>query len=156
MWHLFAGDVTRFHFVEGYDLNGNLLLNKKALASWEAACEKVADRLNMLLHFTSGQPLRVAEYGSFLICNTPTNHRCFFWSNETLVILQSYSKTARSSRPVKHIVRFLPLCLRPMFLQYICLVRPTKAYIARLLQGEDAGALYRDYWFISKGVRRKP
>ncbi|CAM6084535.1 unnamed protein product [Calypogeia fissa] len=151
--HLFTDGTTSSHFIHAVDETGKILWKKKSMRCWKASTEKLAERLVVLFHFVLGQPHRSIEYESFLILNTGTNERTLYWSDETLVTFQSYNKMCNSSKakPVKLVCRFLPLCLRQLYLQYFCIIRPAEVFVAGELWGAVPAALYRDCWFVRWG-----
>lgn len=155
--HLFTGDMTKNHFVLSYS-GDHVVFNRKSLRCWEASCDRLFGLLNILIHTTFGQPGRAAEYGSFVLRNPGTNRRSFFWSDETIAIHQTQTKNTNSEKTVQPITRFAPFCLRLLFLQYLCLVRPVLSFVAGELYDDPSkvASLYKDCWFVTKGARCLP
>ena len=128
---------------------GNLEWISKGLWAWAGECDKLTKMMNLLLHFSMGQPARCKEVGSFLIRNTETNRRSFYWTNGTLVMYQTYEKTDAASRRPKVKVKMLAKELRAFIVVYLAVIRPTMAIVAGLL-GEDSEAalIYEDKWYV--------
>jgi hypothetical protein len=66
---------------------GKLVAEPQGLEAWAKNCDKLIEMMNLLLIFTMGQPPRCKEVESFLICNTTTSRRSFYWTRGTLVLL---------------------------------------------------------------------
>jgi superfamily II DNA or RNA helicase len=154
--HMF--DRSSSHYVSGYDDRGGIRhFDLAALGSWMGACTRLEDLLDMLLHLTASQPPRGKEYESFLVRNTATGNRALFWSEDTVVMYQDYSKTERGPKArAKLVARFLPHCLRRIFLEYLALVRPVQEVVATVLWDAEVAALYQDVWFVREGRAGDP
>jgi hypothetical protein len=133
---------------------GKLVAEPQGLEAWAKDCDKLVEMMNLLLIFTMGQPPRCKEVESFLIRNTTTSRRSFYWTRGTLVLLQENDKTDGPGRRPKVKVRKLPKPLRPLFLVYMGVVRPAMVVVANMMGGPQEQAIYEDLWFVGRHKKK--
>ena len=151
--HLLASDELYGQYGVCAPGDEGMTWNKKNFAAWAHRCDQLTEMMNLLLLFTCGQPARGAEMMSYLIRNTTTNLRTFFWSKETLTIVQTYFKQNSNSNAgmSRQTVKFLPPQLRRMFLVYLVVVRSAQAFFVRFLEGGPQKQVdYLDRWLVGE------
>ncbi|CAM6130039.1 unnamed protein product [Calypogeia fissa] len=173
--HLFHNPAIKGHFILGQSDRDEIMWNIASLCHLMVSCRRLLELLNLIIHFTAGLPARGEEYKSFLIRNTGTGERSFFWAAtgfddddgydhprhpatavelHMIALFQTYHKGANTGAPMKPRVRFVPYPLRVLFLAYLCLVRPVQSYIAKnLWGGSEVGLMYENCWFVGMDKR---
>ena len=105
-------------------------LSDKAIAIYEASAQDFLERLVVLCHITSGQPLREPELLCVTWRNTEKPRHIFIWQRLVMIYTQ-YHKGQQQSGIHKNNARFLPKAVGDLLLDYIAYVLPLRQLFLR-------------------------
>lgn len=116
------------HFILGVS-GGKIQWNMNSVRKWLTASDEFLMRLLVLIHLSSGLPMRGNEYASLLMKNGAVKSlRSIYFLKGTLAIIQRYTKTQSSTQKDSFIPRFLPHGVATLLLYFICYLVPVRRY----------------------------
>jgi len=122
--HIGNSTVHRLAFV-GKNTGGGTGWNEYAIASYEATVQQFLRHLLVLIHVSPGPPVRGGEILSATWCNTQRARHIFLKYNRVMLYLQ-YHKGQQQRERFKDNVRFLPVAVGNLLLDYLIYVVPLR------------------------------
>jgi len=122
--------ISRLFLVNARQSSSGLAWRKSALATYEATVQDFLQRLSVLVHISSGQPLRESEFFAMTWRNTQ-RRRSITLCHERVMIHVKYHKGQQQSGRYKDNVRFLAQPIGDLLLDYIVYVMPLRQIFLR-------------------------
>ncbi|KAK0964506.1 hypothetical protein LTR54_018387, partial [Friedmanniomyces endolithicus] len=110
--------ISRLFQVDARQASSGLAWRKSALATYEATVQDFLQRLSVLVHISSGQPLRESEFFAMTWRNTQ-RRRSITLCHERVMIHVAYHEGQQQSGRYKDNVRFLAQPIGDLLLDYI-------------------------------------
>ena len=110
--------------------NGTKAWRKKAIAHYEAVVDDFLERLLVLIHIGAGQPLRESELFSVTWCNTQ-RRRGIYIKHDCVMFRTQYHKGQQQTGAFKENIRFLPVAVGELLLDYLIYVVPLRQVFLR-------------------------
>ncbi|KAK0257443.1 hypothetical protein LTR35_018222, partial [Friedmanniomyces endolithicus] len=122
--------ISRLFQVDARQASSGLAWRKSALATYEATVQDFLQRLSVLVHISSGQPLRESEFFAMTWRNTQ-RRRSITLCHERVMIHVAYHEGQQQSGRYKDNVRFLAQPIGDLLLDYIVYVMPLRQIFLR-------------------------
>ncbi|KAJ5557941.1 hypothetical protein N7513_003527 [Penicillium frequentans] len=114
--------------------------------------EQFLERLLVLIHIISGQPLRAPELICIRHSNTPEGrHRNMIMENGLVSIVTSYHKSQSITNSIKLIHRYLPREVSELVVYYLWLIQPFTETASMFARGSDHRIRSPFFWPCDKG-----
>ena len=113
-------------------VNNSIIFNNHSIKDWLAVRQRFLDNFLLLIHLTSGSPLRGTEISTIKFRNSlESKLRNIFWdsSKKVISINTAYSKSTSITRLSKDNIRFLTPKISKLLLVYLVVVQPFYEYI---------------------------
>lgn len=101
--------------------NGTKVWRKKAIVQYEATADEFLQRLLLLVHMSSGQPLRESELFSVTWRNTQ-RQRNVYLKHGLVMLHTTYHKGQQQTGKFKDNIRFLPAAVGDLLVDYLVYV----------------------------------
>jgi len=122
--------LSRIFLVENNSSPGGLAWRESAMASYEATVQEFLKRLSVLVHISSGQPVRESEFFSMTHRNTQRRRSVTIRFDRVMVHVQ-YHKGQQQTGNYKENVRFLSNPIAELLLDYIVYILPLRQRFLR-------------------------
>jgi hypothetical protein len=99
--------------------------NLKAIANWMDQTDLLLQKIIVLVHIGSGQPIRGSEYSAMRIKNSANGPRNVYFINSSVMIFQRYRKS-RNIKGDSPVPRFLPTEVANIFLAWLIFLVPAR------------------------------
>jgi hypothetical protein len=124
-----ASKPLRDSFLDTAD-DGTKIWRQKAIDQYEAVVEEFLKRLLVLIHIASGQPLRENELFSITWYNTQRRRNAYL-KHGLVMLYTTYHKGQQQTGKLKDNIRFLPVAISDLLLDYLTWVIPLRQIFLR-------------------------
>lgn len=122
--------LCRIFLVENSRSPGGCTWRESAMVSYEATVQEFLKRLSVLIHISSGQPVRESEFFSMTYRNTQRRRSVILRFDRVMVHVQ-YHKGQQQTGNYKENVRFLANPIAELLLDYIVHILPLRQTFLR-------------------------
>jgi len=130
--------------------DGVVRWNPKGIELYEIITQKFLGSLLVLVHMSAGQPLRSSEILSTKLENTQSQVRSVFVFHERVMIRVNYHKGLQMTGNAKDNIRFLPVAIGELLLNYMVYVMPLRREFLR--QAQPGASLSPFLWANMSGT----
>jgi len=114
-----------------HDGTGSWQLSSNAVAEYENAVQHFLESMMVLTHVASGQPARRPELLGLRVCNRQADKRNIFVHNGHIIFILTYHKSLNIVHASRYPLRVLLPEVAVLLLQYLVLVLPFRAWLAK-------------------------